>query len=94
MTHQRQLLHLILVTSAVYKLKLIVCYMMIKMCRLTLQNYVPRIALSDYPSAYHQPMRVFQRRMFKILNAIEEAVCMMDDVLVLGKGSIDGWRWY
>ena len=30
LTHQRQLLHLIFVTSAVWKLKLIVCYMMTK----------------------------------------------------------------
>ena len=41
LTHLRQLLYLILITSAVWKLKLIVCYMMIKMCRLTLYNCVP-----------------------------------------------------
>ena len=70
--------------------------MMIKMCRLTLQNYVPRIALSDYPSlpfSISSAPEVFQRRMFKILNGIEKAVCMMDDVLVLGKDKEGLNKW-
>ena len=42
------------------------------------------------------PPEVFQRRMSEILNGIEGAVCVMDDVLVFGikKSTLDGWRWY
>ena len=50
--------------------------------------------LKRLPFSISSAHEVFQRRMFKILNGIEAALCMMDDVLVLGKGSIDGWRWY